>query len=599
MSNEDFRAETEDKSEIPDPDIPGLIDDTISIIDSSGRNFKREREELEDLKTKFCAGCFNLSVLGQFKRGKSTLLNAVLGEKILPDSVIPLTAVPTIIQKGPKRTLKVHYLNSDKTDEFKTESLNEIREILNQYVTEKENPGNLKDVDYVTLTHPAEILKEITLIDTPGIGSTNIHNTDMTISFLPKCDAALFILSADPPITETELEFLKQIQTKVEKIIFVLNKTDYLSSDDIHTSISFLKQVLKENGFYGDELIILPLSAKNGLNAAVTGNEEMLENSGVSLVLEEIKKLAGKEKDRLLKKAVMRKFSVIIDKLLLAILLERRSLEMPLKDLEEKIGIFKDNAEELIKWRQYTGDLLVGDKKRIIGSLEDDCEALRKEATEKLMKSAVSELENNTNLDISNLQNTLNTEIPVYFDEALCRITGEYNELITTSLSEYHNRSLDMINSTRVLAAELFEIPAPASAGRDLLEIKYEPYWTSRISWGGISGIVTQSTIKKFMPDTYLKKKIRAEIERTISSLVIHNVENLRWATLQNISTSFRKFSNRLDEEIESAIDDTKGASEAALKKRQEKSEDIAGLIVRLDGTIASLKKISYGINRS
>lgn len=244
------------------------------------------------------------------------------------------------------------------------ENLAEIREILSQYVTEKENPGNLKDIDYLTLTHPAGILEGITLIDTQGIGSTNIHNTDMTISFLPKSDAALFILSTDPPITETEPEFLKQVREKVDKILFVLNKTDYLSYDDIQTSIYFMKQVLKENGFSEDECKIFPVSAKNALNAAVDGNEEMREKSKIPLLLKEIENLAEKEKDRLLTKAVMRKFSVIIDKILLAVRLERRTLEMPLEDLEEKIGLFKEKSNEMERWWQYTGDMLIGDKKK-------------------------------------------------------------------------------------------------------------------------------------------------------------------------------------------------------------------------------------------
>lgn len=168
--------------------------------------------------------------------------------------------------------------------------------------------------------------------------------------------------------------------------------------------------------------------------------------------------------------------------------------------------------------------------------------------------------------------------------------------MITTSLSEYHNQGFEMINSIRVLASEIFNIPEPQSAREDLLEINYEPYWTSRISWGGITGIVSRNTMEKIMPGTYVRKKLKIEVERAVSSLVIHNVENLRWATLQNINTSFRKFSKILDEEMKSAIDDTMGASEAALKKRQDKSEDIAGLSMRFDMTNTALEKISHKI---
>ena len=70
------------------------------------------------------------------------------------------------------------------------------------------------------------------LIDTPGIGSTFRHNTEATVNFLPQCDAALFVVSADPPITEVEVEFLKLARRKLARLFFILNKMDYLDADE-------------------------------------------------------------------------------------------------------------------------------------------------------------------------------------------------------------------------------------------------------------------------------------------------------------------------------------------------------------------------------
>jgi predicted GTPase len=64
------------------------------------------------------------------------------------------------------------------------------------------------------------------LIDTPGIGSTHRHNTGMTLRFLPQCDAALFLVSADPPITEVEVAFLIEVRNRVQDLFFVMNKMD-------------------------------------------------------------------------------------------------------------------------------------------------------------------------------------------------------------------------------------------------------------------------------------------------------------------------------------------------------------------------------------
>jgi small GTP-binding protein len=571
----------------------------IHIIDNSGHYLTQEKEELAGLKKKLKEGHFYLPVLGQFKRGKSTLLNALLGERILPDSVIPLTAVPTLIEKGEKRFVRVHYRSGDKNNEYSAESSEKARVILNEYVTEKENPKNIKGIDFVTLTHMSEILKGIILIDTPGIGSTNVHNTDQTLSFLPKCDAALFIVSADPPITETELDFLKQVKKKVEKILFVLNKTDYLSGDDIQLSVAFLGDVLAENGFLREEFMIVPISAKKALIAAETCDDEMMAESGVNEIKDWIYNLSVNEKDHLLTRAIMRKFSATLEKILLAIRLERRSLAMPVEDLEEKINIFEETKDEMERRLLYTQDILAGEKKRIIQSLEDECHAIREEAISRLNETADEVLENSEKADITAVKDALSAEIPEFFDDALGRITEKYDTIISSCLLKHHNKAADMINTIRSEASEIFDIPAPLYTYENIYEIKYEPYWAFRNSWGGMPAIVTRSIVGTFLSDSRVKKKLRAEIQKGILSLVTHNVENLRWATLQNINNSYRNFSDRLNEEIESAIRDTKGATGAALKKRQEMTGDISGLIEILVGKERHIETILGVVQQS
>ena len=89
------------------------------------------------------------------------------------------------------------------------------------FVTENSNPKNLKGVLQVEITHPAAILRDVVLIDTPGIGSTYRHNTEATMNFLPQCDAALFVISADPPIMEVEVTFLKEIRSRAAQVFLV------------------------------------------------------------------------------------------------------------------------------------------------------------------------------------------------------------------------------------------------------------------------------------------------------------------------------------------------------------------------------------------
>ena len=94
------------------------------------------------------------------------------------------------------------------------------------FVTEEGNPKNRLGVEEVEILHPAPILQHgVVLIDTPGVGSTFTHNTRSTLNFLPQCDAALFVVSADPPLTEVETEFLKVVKSKVERLFSFSTKS--------------------------------------------------------------------------------------------------------------------------------------------------------------------------------------------------------------------------------------------------------------------------------------------------------------------------------------------------------------------------------------
>ncbi len=83
-----------------------------------GGDFAAELAKLVALKERLEEGRFHLAILGQFKRGKSTLLNALIGESILPTSVVPLTAIPTFVEYGPERGVRVHYQEDKPSDEF-------------------------------------------------------------------------------------------------------------------------------------------------------------------------------------------------------------------------------------------------------------------------------------------------------------------------------------------------------------------------------------------------------------------------------------------------------------------------------------------------
>jgi ribosome biogenesis GTPase A len=222
------------------PHLSSLLGKAVDTVSEIGPEFIRYGRKLSDLINRLSEGRFHLAVLGQFKRGKSTLLNALTGEPVLPVGVVPLTAAPTFIQFGVAPKISVRYRDGRPPEEFTGTSAAERCVYLARFVTEKGNPQNKRAIAEVQVDLPVPILAGgVVLIDTPGIGSTYRHNTTATLDFLQQCDAALFLVSADPPITEVELEFLQQVREKVPRLFFVLNKIDYLDGEELEEALSF------------------------------------------------------------------------------------------------------------------------------------------------------------------------------------------------------------------------------------------------------------------------------------------------------------------------------------------------------------------------
>ena len=153
------------------PSFPDLIPHSVNVA-----------SKLRDNK-------FNLVVVGQFKRGKSTLVNALVGDDILPTAVVPLTSIVTVLRHGTEEKITVNF--SDGTTEIIP------REKLHEYVTEKLNPRNVKKVESVDISLPCRFLEGgVQLVDTPGVGSIYAHNTDAANHFLPESDATVFLMTA-------------------------------------------------------------------------------------------------------------------------------------------------------------------------------------------------------------------------------------------------------------------------------------------------------------------------------------------------------------------------------------------------------------------
>ncbi len=227
-----------------------------------------------DLLTRLAEDQFNLLVVGRFSRGKSTLMNAILGEAYLPTGIVPLTSVITTVRYGSRPQVVLHFRDSGLNREV---PLSELPE----YVTQRGNPGNAKRIAWAEIQLPVEILRRgFFFVDTPGLGSPIIENTLTTERFLPQADAFILVTSFDSPLSEEEGRILERIQNTDKRLFVVLNKQDTVTPEERDQAQQFVAEQLRI--VLGRELQELyPISARQALEGKVSGDQQKVDESGL------------------------------------------------------------------------------------------------------------------------------------------------------------------------------------------------------------------------------------------------------------------------------------------------------------------------------
>ena len=303
-----------------------------ALADFLGKRLdETEAEECRQLMVKLAEDRFVLSVVGQFKRGKSSLMNAVTGHDILPTGVLPLTSAITVLKYGPKARLTILKRGVSHPEEVPVSNISE-------YVTETGNPGNGKKVSRACLELPAPFLRRgLEFVDTPGIGSALEANTATTYDFLPHSDAVVFVTSVETPPTRAETDFLHRIQKHVRKIFFVVNKIDLAENGEQQDILEFISRTLRQH-VQAEKLKIFPVSSSLAMASIIEGKSDAYEKSGVKALQEALSEFLVAEKSNVL-------FVSVLDKVL--VLVRNASRQMRLLKLLGEVGrISQEGVQE-------------------------------------------------------------------------------------------------------------------------------------------------------------------------------------------------------------------------------------------------------------
>ena len=288
-------------------------------------------EEARELAARVSKGRFYVACVGQFKRGKSTLLNALVGHEVVPTGFVPVTAVPTVIRFGDTLHARVRMRDG----EWRDVALPDLKE----YVTEELNPENRKAVDGAEVFVPSPLLSSgMCFVDTPGLGSVFTGNTATTQAFIPHIDAALVVVGADPPIAGEELALVEAVGNQVQDLILVINKSDRTSDPERAAAAKFTREILEKR-------LHRPMGEVFEVSAA-----ERMENRGPlrdwDKLLAGLHHLVEDSGRNLVRAACDRGLQRLSEQLLAIISEDRDALHRPIEESERRIELMKETINE-------------------------------------------------------------------------------------------------------------------------------------------------------------------------------------------------------------------------------------------------------------
>lgn len=316
-----------------------------------------DRAACAQLAQKLDERAFNLVVAGEFKRGKSTVINALLGAELLPTGVVPLTSVVTRLQYGETATVTVIFASGEERAVALA--------ALSDYVTERGNPKNAKDVREVSVAYPAEWLRGgIRLVDTPGIGSVHQHNTEVTYQYLPQADAVIFVASVEQPVSRAELDFLVDIRRYAGKVFCLLNKLDYLSEGELAESVAFASGALREA--LGVAVPVFPVSARLALEGRIKADAAAVARSRLPEFDAALRGFLLQEGGEVWAQSARRNLLRLLAEARLAGELELRALEAPMELLEANLKAFAVKKQEALQAKSDFDALLAAEGRKLV-----------------------------------------------------------------------------------------------------------------------------------------------------------------------------------------------------------------------------------------
>jgi ribosome biogenesis GTPase A len=517
--------------------IAGVLRVLGAISDSTTKNDSLQ-QKLLSLERKLASNQLHLAVLGQMKRGKSSFINALLGDEILPTGVLPVTAVITEIKYGlvPQATILYSTGAREQVDPG----------TLAAYITESGNPGNRKQVASVDLAYPSPFLESgIILIDTPGIGSTRPHNTRTTEGYLEKVDAGIVMLSVDPPITEVESHFIRNLKQEIPKLFFILNKVDIASAEEVSHISRFLEDELSRLQIESPEIFCL--SARRAIEGR--GKPPVAAaSSGIETFEQRLRTFLLEEKDRVLVRSIACDALHIARTLKFSATIGARAHSMSLDELHLKGRAINQLLEQTdsemhelqVLLRQHSADIIARVERDLAAHVQESVPVVQQHLNQFQSQHAT---ETGRAFGVL-LENFLMEEIETVFRNWRIREDEVVQSLLDVLSIRFVNRANAILDRLQEAAGVLFETPVEPIVIDCPLRVESHLYYRVERVFHSLDSFYLA------LPRFFLRPLVLGKMRKRTWQLLDLNAGRIRYDYIERLQSSMTQFEKDLSASV-------------------------------------------------
>ncbi|MCX8175237.1 MAG: dynamin family protein [Candidatus Micrarchaeota archaeon] len=531
-------------------------------------------------------GFFTLAVMGQVKRGKTTIANALLGEPLLPVDTLPLTSIVTCIRYGKGKRFTVSFADGSKREISAAQ--------ITDYITEDKNPKNEKKVERVEIEHPSAFLSlGVMLVDTPGIGSVHLHNTEITHRFLPEVDAALFTLSPDPPITEAECAFLAESAKFASKFFFALTKSDYLPKKELAKLVAFNRSMIAQKiGLEKRKVKLYTFSAKQALEAKKRSQRAWLAKSGFSRFETALRNFVVRQKGWLVLGSSAAKTAHLAQETLNQRLIEKSSMCASAEELEGRLRRFEAELQRAHSLKEKLDGLIELEQRKIMEGLDEDLEGFKRTQAPLIVEKVLRYAEGIG--DCGNEE--FNRAVEEFRSQCVLEALGSFRDLQEQKISQEFSRRIgaysasvdEIIAGMEKAASEIFKVRIRSAAGGERLALESNFYF--KLSREGQD--TDSPGIELALPRFMFRKRKMQRVERQVREDLEINAGRMRYDFLSRMRKSADAFKFRLSDKIDAVADGIRLASRRALESQKEGGEGAQRRLEKIDRDISELGRL-------